>query len=60
MRDAGSDEHDRAGSHVANLVADADLPGPGDDVVDLVLGVRPLEIRLEQTADDARQITCNF
>jgi hypothetical protein len=51
MRDAGRDEHDRAGANVANLVTDADLPGPGDDVVDLVLGVRPLEIRLAGAED---------
>src|SRR5438552_17737412 len=51
MWDAGSDKDDRAGPHVANFVTDADLPGTGDDVIDLVLGVRLLEIRLTRGQD---------
>jgi hypothetical protein len=46
VRDAGRDEHDRALSDVPDLVADRDPAAPADDVVDLVLGVRLLQVRL--------------
>ena len=51
MRDAGRDEHDRSRPHVTNLVADADPPGTGDDVVGLVLSVWLLEIGLTRGQD---------
>ena len=51
VRDAGRHEHDRAGPDVADLVADRDPAAAGDDVVDLVLGVRLLEVRLAGRED---------
>ena len=43
---AGRDEDDRARPDGAVLVADRDPAAAGDHVVDLVLGVRLLEVRL--------------
>jgi hypothetical protein len=44
MHDVRADEHDRAGLHRALIAADVDPASTGDDVVDLVFGVRLLGI----------------
>ncbi len=46
MRHGGPHEHDRARTDVADLVADGDPAPARDHVVDLILGMWPLEIRL--------------
>src|SRR5215208_587132 len=51
MRHRRGHEDDRAGDDVAYLLADCDLPRAGHDVVDLVFGVRLLEIRLAGCED---------
>jgi hypothetical protein len=68
MRDPGGDEHDRSGLDVADLVADGDPAASRHDVVDLVLGVRRLEIRLARREDvqpdaqvgDAQELQVGF
>ena len=51
MRDACGDEDDGAGLDVPDLVTDGDPAAAADDVVDLVLGVRLLEVRLAGRED---------
>src|SRR4029078_4615305 len=51
VRDRRRDEHDRAGTNVADAVADGVLAATGHDVIDLVLGVRLLEVRLADRED---------
>ena len=50
VRDAVADEDDRARPDRPLLVAHADLAAAGDDVVDLVLGVRLLRVRSRRPA----------
>jgi hypothetical protein len=44
-------ENDGPRSYVADVVADRDPTGPGDDVIHLVLGMGLLEIRLADRQD---------
>jgi glucose/arabinose dehydrogenase len=51
VRDAGGDEDDRTGAHVANLVSDRDPRRAGEDDIGLVLGVGLLEVGLARGQD---------